>query len=99
YCAIRRTVSAMSIALYLHLCNVTVGDSHFKTNVKRLKCFQEFADIAPEQALLSLPVTGMRVNMLKLDSILADSRPQNLIHCTKGATDNTCKKISKMGKA
>ncbi len=45
--------------------------------------FREFADIAPEQALLSLPVTGMRVNMLKLDSILADSRPQNLIHCTK----------------
>ncbi|WP_237765211.1 hypothetical protein, partial [Enterobacter hormaechei] len=66
---------------------------------QRLKSFQEFADIAPEQALLSLPVTGMRVNMLKLDSILADSRPQNLIHCTKGATDNTCKKISKMGKA
>ena len=88
----------MSIALYLHLCNVTGINPQFKTNVKRLKCFQEFADIAPEQALLSLPVTGMRVNMLKLDSILADSQPQTLIQC-KGATDYTCKKISKMGKA
>ena len=88
----------MSIVLYLHLCNVAGINPQFKTNVKRLKCFQEFADIAPEQALLSLPVTGMRVNMLKLDSILADSQPQTLIH-VKGATDYTCKKISKMGKA
>ncbi|PAN96537.1 hypothetical protein CIW61_21505 [Enterobacter cloacae] len=88
----------MSIVLYLHLCNVAGINPQFKTNVKRLKCFQEFADIAPYQALLLSAVTGMRFRMLKFDSILADSQPQKLIQC-KGATDNTCKTISKMGKA
>jgi len=78
----------MSIVLYLHLCNVTGINPYFKTNVKRLKCFQEFADIAPWQALLSSSVTGMRVKMLELDSILADSQPQTLIH-VKGAIDYT----------
>ncbi|HDR2845371.1 TPA: hypothetical protein QCK30_003880 [Enterobacter sichuanensis] len=85
----------MSIVLYLHLCNVAGINPQFKTNVKRLKCFQEFADIAPYQALLLSAVTGMRFRMLKFDSILADSQPQKLIHC-KGATDFTLNNSSCM---
>ncbi|EFC54737.1 hypothetical protein ENTCAN_08397 [Enterobacter cancerogenus ATCC 35316] len=45
-----------------------------------MKCFQEFADIAPWQALLSSSITGMRFKMLKFDSLLADSQPQTLFH-------------------